>query len=85
MASNLLYKTKSSDASSHEDSAYPITLVGDKGDTVGSSNKVEHQNLEEESQFAANFQQQHHRFRWGHGESSFKKSLKYTLNERVML
>ena len=71
MASNLLYKTKSSDASSHEESDYPITPIGSKGNTVGSSNKIEHQNLEEESQFAAKFQQQHHRFRWGHGEYSF--------------
>ena len=67
MASNVLYKTKTSDASPHGETNYMDTPVERRRDSIGADSMVKDPSLQEESQFAENFQQQHHRFRWGQG------------------
>ena len=66
MASNVLYKTKKSETSESngvEETAAPLGRRSNRN-AVADGPK-----LDDEGQFAAEFQQQNHHFRWGKGDA----------------
>lgn len=68
MASNLLYKTQTSQGSTNDKIEHSNISIGGRSNKDGTNdNNVKSLSLEEEGQFAADFQHQNHRFRWGQG------------------
>jgi len=65
MANNVLYKTKSGDDLKSDTNDGKRSTVGYKNKTNVSTNTNKKLSLEDESQFAADFQQQHQYQRWG--------------------
>ena len=67
MANNVLYKTKKGDESLADPSDERKASLGHESNIHVSPNMIRKISLEDEGQFAADFQRQHHNHRWGQG------------------